>query len=73
MLRGAVAAAVEEERQAAAELVDATEAWCVRNDNTTGDTHGHASRALRSVAKRIRARGESPRGDAASDGREGAE
>jgi hypothetical protein len=48
---------VAAEREACADLIDATETWCVNNDNRTGDTSGHASRALRSVARRIRARG----------------
>ena len=57
LLRGAVAAAVEEEREAIADLV-------VRR------VAGYEGE---SVADAIRARGESPRGDAASGGREGAE
>ena len=57
LLRGAVAAAVEEEREAIADLV-------VRR------VAGYEGE---SIADAIRARGESPRGDAASDGREGAE
>ena len=54
LLRGAVAAAVEEEREAIADLV-------VRR------VAGYEGE---SIADAIRARGESPRGDAASDGRE---
>ena len=57
LLRGAVAAAVEEEREAIADLV-------------VGRVAGYEGE---SIADAIRARGESPRGDAASDGREGAE
>ena len=57
LLRGAVAAAVEEEREAIADLV-------VRR------VAGYEGE---SIADAIRARGESPRGDAASGGREVAE
>ena len=60
LLRGAVAAAVEEERAACAALAEDV-VVC------------HGGAAVLFVGDAIRARGESPRGDAASDGREGAE
>lgn len=55
LLRGAVAAAVEEERAACAERAEAV-------------CHEHGAAAGLFVADAIRARGESFRGDAASDG-----
>lgn len=62
LLRGAVAAAVEEEREACARVADLDER-----------APGLAPYAHERIADAIRARGESPRGDAASGGREGAE
>lgn len=61
LLRGAVAAAVEEEREGCADLCDA---------RARGDRTAAGRRAWERAADAIRARGESPRGDAASDGRE---
>ncbi len=74
LLRGAVAAAVEEERAACAAL-------CEREASTliVSGAVPSRERELRDDGRRfgagqccaaIRARGESPRGDAASDGRE---
>ena len=60
LLRGAVAAAVEEERAACAALAEDV-VVC------------HGGAAVLFVGDAIRARRESPRGDAVSDGREGAE
>ena len=75
MLRGAVAAAVEEEREAAAHECEVIAALCGGDEEADSPTvrvlHG-AARRIR-IRIRIRARGEAPRGDAASDGREGAE
>lgn len=68
LLRGAVAAAVEEEREAAAHECEVIAALCGGDEEADSPT----VRVLRGAARRIRARGESPRGDAASDGREGA-
>ena len=62
LLRGAVAAAVEEERAACARVADLDER-----------APGLAPYAHERIADAIRSRGESPRGDAASGGREGAE
>lgn len=62
LLRGAVAAAVEEEREACARVADLDER-----------APGLAPYAHERIADAIRSRGESPRGDAASGGREGAE
>lgn len=59
LLRGAVAAAVAEEREGCVLAVDAA-----------ADACGVVAWPF---VDAIRARGESPRGDAASDGREGAE
>ena len=64
LLRGAVAAAVEEEREGCADLCDA---------RARGDRTAAGRGAWERAADAIRARGESPRGEAASDGREGAE
>ena len=69
MLRGAVAAAVEEEREAAAHECEVIAALCGGDEEADSPT----VRVLRGAARAIRARGESPRGDAASGGREGAE
>ena len=69
LLRGAVAAAVEEEREAAAHECEVIAALCGGDEEADSPT----VRVLRGAARAIRARGESPRGDAASDGREGAE
>ncbi len=66
LLRGAVAAAVEEEREAAAHECEVIAALCGGDEEADSPT----VRVLRGAARRIRARGESPRGDAASDGRE---
>ena len=62
LLRGAVADAVEEERAACARVADLDER-----------APGLAPYAHERIADAIRSRGESPRGDAASGGREGAE
>ncbi len=64
LLRGAVAAAVEEEREGCADLCDA---------RARGDRTAAGRGAWERAADAIRARGESPRGDAAIAGREGAE
>ena len=64
LLRGAVTAAVEEERESIADLCDA---------RARGDRTAAGRGAWERAADAIRARGESPRGDAASGGREGAE
>ena len=69
LLRGAVAAAVEEEREAAAHECEVIAALCGGDEEADSPT----VRVLRGAARAIRARGESPRGDAASGGREGAE
>ncbi len=69
MLRSAVAAAVEEEREAAAHECEVIAALCGGDEEADSPT----VRVLRGAARAIRARGESPRGDAASDRREGAE
>ena len=69
MLRGAVAAAVEEEREAAAHECEVIAALCGGDEEADSPT----VRVLRGAARAIRARGESPRGDAASGGREVAE
>ena len=62
LLRGAVAAAVEEEREGCAVVADEANASPIwRADEGA------------CIARAIRARGESPRGDAASGGREVAE
>ena len=79
LLRGAVAAAVEEEREAVARVADdAVAAARARRSAFCEDDRGYdiADGALdvaEEIADAIRARGESPRGDAASGGREGAE
>ena len=66
LLRGAVAAAVEEEREAAAHECEVIAALCGGDEEADSPT----VRVLRGAARAIRARGESPRGDAASDRRE---
>lgn len=79
LLRGAVAAAVEEEREAnLAACSEVVGRWADRADTGGhGDFDGDECEMVASGAAdardAIRARGESPRGDAASDGREGAE
>ena len=73
LLRGAVAAAVEEERAACATVAQREgAAW---REAERIDVYGYHEgiAASERIADAIRARGESPRGDAASDGREGAE
>ncbi len=73
LLRGAVAAAVEEERESCAEVADREgHAW-VDAERIDGEGYAEPRRAAGNIADAIRARGESPRGDAASDRREGAE
>ena len=78
LLRGAVAAAVEEEREANVATLRAIRERMTATGDALGETpdgydaHTRAEGA-QECEDAIRARGESPRGDAASDGREGAE
>ena len=58
LLRGAVAAAVEEEREAAAHECEVIAALCGGDEEADSPT----VRVLRGAARAIRARGESPRG-----------
>ena len=71
LLRGAVTAAVEEERAACVaecRAIRARELAATYHDDALSRVDG-----AQECEDAIRARGESPRGDAASDGREGAE
>ncbi len=73
LLRGAVAAAVEEERDACARVADREDAALREAERIDRAMYTSARRSAAGIADAIRARGESPRGDAAIDGREGAE
>jgi hypothetical protein len=73
LLRGAVAAAVEEERATCAMIAGREGVAWAEAARIDGVDYWAPRRASSDIADAIRARGESPRGDAASDGREGAE
>lgn len=73
LLRGAVAAAVVEEREACARVADRADAALREAERIDRAMYTSARRSAAGIADAIRARGESPRGDAASGGREGAE
>lgn len=72
-LRAKVAAAVEEERAACARVADREDAALREAERIDRAMYTSARRSAAGIADAIRARGESPRGDAASGGREGAE
>ena len=73
LLRGAVAAAVVEERATCAMIAGREGVAWAEAARIDGVDYWAPRRASSDIADAIRARGESPRGDAASDGREGAE